>query len=54
MKTKREINWSLRKIEGAIDRMIDLQDEGFGCDNVSRILERLNDLHSKLEMELQP
>ena len=36
-----------RKIEIAIDKMVDLQNGGYGCDEVSRILEILNSI--KLE-----
>ncbi len=33
----------IKKLEIAIDKMVDLQDAGFGNDNISRILERLNE-----------
>ncbi len=35
---------AIRKIEGAIDRMIDLQDMGLNDDRVMRVLEMLNAL----------
>jgi len=34
-----------KKVEIAIDKMVDLQDMGFGNDAVDRILEKLNSLH---------
>jgi len=33
---------AIRKLEIAIDKMVDLQDGGYGCDAVTRILEMLN------------
>lgn len=37
-----------KKVEIAIDKMIDLQDMGFGNDNIARILERLNHLQTEV------
>ena len=52
MKRKqREIDKAVKKIERAIDAMIDLQDDGWGRDSVSRLLEMLNALRSMIETE---
>lgn len=40
---------ALKKVEIAIDKMVDLQDTGRGNDNIARILERLNELHGQIE-----
>lgn len=40
--TNTERDRAIKKVEIAIDKMIDLQDMGFGNDNIGRILERLN------------
>lgn len=48
MKTKREIKRAQKKVEVAIDKMVDLQDMGFGRDIVTRILELRNSLHGRL------
>ena len=37
-----------KKVEIAIDKMIDLQDMGAGCDTVSRVLDSLNSLASQI------
>lgn len=37
-----------RKVEIAIDKMVDLQDAGFGCDDITRILEQLNRLLNRI------
>ena len=50
--TKKEIRRAIRKIEIAIDKIIDLQDDGFGCDATARILESLNALLSELQRKL--
>lgn len=44
-------NKAIKKVEIAIDKMIDLQDMGFGCDNITRILEKLNNLASQLRRD---
>lgn len=41
--------WAIRKVEIAIDKMIDLQDEGLGNENIARILEHLNELQRQLK-----
>lgn len=48
MKTETEKARALRKVEIAIDKMVDLQVMGFGCDSVSRILEMINRLESEI------
>jgi hypothetical protein len=40
---------AIKKINIAIDKMIDLQDMGVGCEAVSRILEKLNGLRNTIE-----
>lgn len=37
-----------KKVQIAIDKMIDLQDAGFGCDAATRILEQLNALRHRI------
>ena len=49
---KKEIRRAIKKVEIAIDKIIDLQDDGFGCDATARILERLNELQSGLQRKL--
>jgi hypothetical protein len=49
-KTKKEKDQTRRRIERAIDKMVSLQDAGYGCDNVARILELLNDLYRRYEL----
>lgn len=44
-----KIEKAIKKIEIAIDKMIDLQDMGLGSESVSRILETLNDLKRQYE-----
>lgn len=39
-KTQKQI----RIIERAIDRLVDVQDEGFGCEEIASALSKLNDL----------
>jgi len=41
---------SLKKIGIAIDKMIELQEDGYACDSITRILEMLNALYTKLLM----
>ena len=36
---------ALKKVEIAIDKMVDLQDMGLGDETIARILEKLNMLH---------
>ena len=40
---------AIKKAEIAIDKMVDLQDGGFGCETVSRVIELLNSLISQIE-----
>jgi len=40
---------AIKKVNIAIDKMCDLQDAGYGCDNVSRILDKLNDLRYDIQ-----
>lgn len=40
---------ALKKIYIAVDKMVDLKDEGYGCDKVARILELLNSLSVEIE-----
>lgn len=42
--TKTETERACRKVEIAINKIIDLKDIGFGCDTTERILEQLNHL----------
>lgn len=44
---------AIRKLELAIDKLIDLQDMGAGCDEISRVLEILNSLLTKLQSKSQ-
>ena len=39
---------AIRKIEIAIDKVIDIVDEGYGCDKTARILEMLRELENEL------
>lgn len=50
-KSKREKDRAVKKIEIAIDKMIDLCDMGFGCDSTNRILDKLNSLKYEIEIE---
>lgn len=47
-KTQTEKEKARKKVEIAIDKMVDLQDMGFGCDAVTRILERLNEFETRI------
>lgn len=47
-KTQTEKDRAERKVNIAIDKMIDLQAAGFACDAVSRILEQLNALKCRI------
>lgn len=49
-KTKKERDKANRAINRAIDAIITLTDEGWGCDTTERILESLNSL--KIQYEL--
>jgi ATP-dependent protease Clp ATPase subunit len=40
---------ALKKVLIAITKMIDLQDAGYGCDDVARILEKLNHLEYQIK-----
>ena len=46
--TQKKQDWIERKINRAIDAMVDLQDEGYGCDATARILELLNELRNTI------
>lgn len=48
---KTEKEKAIKKVQIAIDKMVDLQDMGLGNDNVARILERLNSEESELMCE---
>jgi hypothetical protein len=48
-RTQREIDKAVKKVERAIDAMVDLQDDGWGCDTVTRVLEMLNSLRGTIE-----
>ena len=50
-KTKSEVARAVKKINRAIDAMIDLQDAGFCCDSISRVLELLNSLRNQVDVE---
>jgi len=39
-----------KKVNIAIDKMVDLQDDGRGCDTISRILELLNSLRNNINI----
>jgi hypothetical protein len=43
--TKAETERAQKKVEIAIDKLVDLQDMGFGCDAITRALELLNGLN---------
>lgn len=47
-KTQREKDRAEKKCEIAIDKMVALQDSGFGCDTVTRVLDLLNSLQSQI------
>ncbi len=42
---------ALKRIERAITAMVELQDAGYGTDNIMRILEKLN--HEEQEITLE-
>lgn len=44
--TQTQKDRAIKKVEIAIDKMIDLQDMGFRWDDVARILEMLNSLQN--------
>ena len=46
--TKREISKAIKRVERAIDAMIDIQDMGLGTEAEARILERLNQRKGQL------
>ena len=46
--TQTEIIRAEKKIDIAIDKLVDLQDMGFGNDTTMRILEMLNKLRSEV------
>jgi len=46
--TNTEKERALKKVEIAIDKMVDLQDMGFGCEKVARSLEKLNALWGEI------
>jgi len=47
--TQTEKDRAIKKIEIAIDKMVDLQDMGFGCNAVARVLETLNSLRGDID-----
>jgi len=51
MKTKSEKNKALKRVERAIDAMVDLMDMGFGTGDVQRVLDSLNHIRSQIENE---
>ena len=46
---RKERTRAIRKVERAIDCLLDVQDLGFGCDDTARCLEILNALFWKLD-----
>ena len=46
--TQREKDRAEKKVQIAIDKMIDLKDMGFGCETIERILDKLRHLESKI------
>ena len=46
--TQTEKDKALKKVEIAIDKMIDLQDTGLGNDRIQRILDELNNLWAQI------
>ena len=44
-KNKRDANYLEKRINRAIDAMIDIQDRGYGSGTTAEILERLNSIH---------
>ena len=42
--TRTEIDRAIKKVEIAIDKLVDLQDLGFGTALISRVLEQLNSI----------
>lgn len=51
MITQREKDQAERKVEIAIDKMIDLQSTAFGCDAVSRIMDQLRALQVRIQTQ---
>jgi hypothetical protein len=50
MKSKSK-EWKLKKLEKAIDALIDFKSEGFSTYDVEMALDKLNSLHSKILSE---
>lgn len=48
MKKRITIDKAVKKVEIAIDKMVDLQDAGYGNNRIVRILEMLNELQTRL------
>ncbi len=48
MKTRREKDRAEKKVNRAIDALVDLQDLGFGSGDVQRILDALNALRERV------
>jgi hypothetical protein len=48
MKTQKQKDRAERKVNKAIDAMMDLKADGFGCDTVERVLEMLNALRNRI------
>ena len=49
MKTRTEKERAIKRVEIAIDKMVALQDSGWGCDVVQRIIDQLNSLRTAIE-----
>lgn len=47
--SKIDIERAIKKVQIAIDKMIDLNDMGFGCYKIEEILTRLRSIESHLE-----
>ena len=47
-RTKTDNTRARKKVEIAIDKMVDLQDMGYGTDAIARILDKLNILLNSL------
>lgn len=52
--THSEIDRAVKKVQIAIDKMIDLQDMGYGDENVRRILDKLRMLEIAIETKRPP
>ena len=43
---------AVKKVDIAIDKIIDLNDAGWGCEKTERILDKLNELRTEIELEI--